>query len=156
MIKKVLIVFILCFSVSNAVACTCVSEKESLGKKVKKAFEASEVIFTGNVIAKKIHPQSTEYESGSDPVVYTFEIINPYKNTLENKTIEVVSVRSGATCGYTFEIGKTYLVYARTSDYYSENKKITTSYTTGLCDRNNLIGNVKKRELNKLNCLKNI
>ncbi|MFC7358519.1 hypothetical protein ACFQO1_12530 [Jejudonia soesokkakensis] len=152
--NSVLFVLLVFFSISNAIACTCVFEKQSLHKKVKIAYATSKVVFTGNVIAKKNIPDQTDNHLKLDLIRYTFEVINPFKNTEGNETIDVISLADGGMCGYTFVVGKTYLVYARTSESYSDHSEIKTSYTTGLCDRNNTIRNVNKRELRKLRYLK--
>jgi len=145
--RSILIAILFLAFTSHVMACTCVKEKMSFRKQVKTEFSKNDLVFTGNVIAKKILRESTEYESSADPVVYTFEVLNPFKGTSENTTIEVVSVRDGASCGFTFEIGKTYLVYAKATDYYSQHKNIETDFSTGICHRNNEINRAKSREI---------
>jgi len=146
MIRAILVFLVFSLS-AEMMACTCIQEKASFSHHVKKALTDSDAVFIANVIDREIIQESEDYQSFMTPVVYTFEVISVYKGVSENRTIQVVSNRDGESCGYSFEIGQTYLVYARDTDYYSENEKIKTSFTTGLCDRNQVIRNVKKREL---------
>ncbi len=50
--KNIIILALILFSTSGIFACTCIKSKESLGKKVEKAFLASDLIFIGKVIGK--------------------------------------------------------------------------------------------------------
>jgi len=79
--RSILIAILFLAFTSHVMACTCVKEKMSFRKQVKTEFSKNDLVFTGNVIAKKILRESTEYESSADPVVYTFEVLNPFKGT---------------------------------------------------------------------------
>ena len=126
--------------------CTCFAEKESLKKKVTKGFHQSDLIFTGNVIEVEPISRSERVQSSADPVIYTFEIIKKIKGVFEKRVIEIVSARGGSSCGYTFQIGKTYMVYANQSNYYSTTTKNENDYTTNICKRNNHVARVTKKE----------
>lgn len=142
----ILTFFIVFLSLSKAIACTCISEKESLKKKVKKEFLRSDVIFTGNVTAiTDLKKRSNRYSSG-DPIQYTFEIIEQIKGVDTKRKIQIISARSGSSCGYRFQIGKTYMVYAMGSDYYSKDTGNKLDYSTSICSRNNHVARVSKKE----------
>lgn len=126
--------------------CSCISEKEPLKKKVKKAFYKSDIVFTGNVVAitdLNTHPTRM---SSSDPIQYTFEVIQKIKGVTTRENIQIISARSSASCGYAFQIGKTYIVYASISDHYKTITQNESDYFTGSCRRNNHVARVSNRE----------
>lgn len=141
-----LTLFIFFLSITNAIACTCISEKESLKKKVKKEFLRSDIVFTGNVIAiTDLNTHPTQFSSG-DPIQYTFEIIEQIKGVDTKREIQIISARGGSSCGYRFQIGKTYMVYAIESNHYSSITTHSKDYSTSLCSRNNYVARVSKKE----------
>jgi len=74
---------------------------------------------------------------------------------ISGRVIEIASEESGASCGYKFEIGKFYLVYARKSTHFAEMTKNEFDFVTSACDRNLKLNKVDEKELlklNKLNC----
>ncbi|OAB77361.1 hypothetical protein ULVI_12740 [Cochleicola gelatinilyticus] len=83
-------------------------------------------------------------------ILYTFEISNTYKIAAEAKTIQVFSRAHGESCGYMFEMGKSYLVYTRRSSHFSSQTKNASDLITGLCDRNQSYLKVKNKEFRKL------
>jgi len=142
------LIFIIIFfiSITKAIGCTCIAEKKSLKRKVKNEFYSSDIIFTGNAIAiKDLNTHPTRSSSG-DPIQYTFEIIKKLKGVDTKRKIQVISTRGGSSCGYTFQIGKTYMVYANTSNYYGTTTENENDYTTSICKRNNHVARVTKKE----------
>ena len=92
------VVCLVLFSASMAQACTCgrvPTTKESL--------KHSTAVFSGKVT--KIEPFKKYYFK------VTFEIDRTWKGT-KGKTETVLTPNSGAGCGYTFEKGKSYLLYS--------------------------------------------
>jgi hypothetical protein len=154
--KTFLLILILFLSISESFACTCGSRNESFSKQIKRAFTEADLIISGKVIEIEI-VNKARLKSSADPIIYKFEITKTIKGKIEKEIIEIVSKTSGASCGYKFELGKTYLVYARKSNYFSSKTKNEFDFITGLCDRNQILKNVDKKELrklNKLNCKK--
>lgn len=145
--KPHILTFIIFFiSITKAMGCSCTSEKEPLKKKVKKAFYKSDVVFTGNLVAitdLNTHPIGS---SSADPVRYTFEVIKKIKGVTTRENIQIISARSSASCGYVFQIGKTYMVYASISDHYKTTTKNESDFITSSCRRNNHIARVSKKE----------
>lgn len=155
--KLFLLIFLFVFSITKTFACSCVETNGSLTEKVRKAFTESDLIISGKVIDIKI-VNTGKIKSSADPAVYKFEITKTIKGKLEKKVIEIASAESGTSCGYKFELGESYLVYARKSTHFSSKTKNEFDFVTGLCDRNQKLNKVKKKELRKLkklNCKKN-
>jgi len=154
--KAFLLILIFIFSITKTFACSCIETNESLSKKVEKAFNQSDLIISGKVIEVVI-VNKAKMKSSADPIIYKFEIIKTVKGKTEKEIIEIASEIGGASCGYKFELGKSYLVYARKSTHFAEMTKNEFDFVTSLCDRNQKLNNVDKKELRKLknlNCKK--
>lgn len=147
--KTFLLIFILVFSTTKTFACSCIEINESLTKKVEKAFTNSDLIISGKVI-EVILVNTEKIKSSADPIIYKFEITKTIKGKLEKEVIEIASEESGASCGYKFELGKSYLVYARKSTHFASKTKNEFDFVTSLCDRNLMLNKVDKKELRKL------
>lgn len=123
--------------------------RESLSKKVEKAFTRSGLIISGKVIEIKV-VNTEDLKSSADPIIYKFEIAKIIKGNLNKEVIEIVSEVSEISCGFVFQLGKSYLVYARKSTYFSSQTKNEFDFMTSLCDRNQKLRLVNKKELRKL------
>lgn len=98
------IVSIFVISSLSAFACSCVE----LGTPLEQ-LEWANAVFTGKVVDIDI-PRGIVISS-ADPVKVTFEVSKIWKGT-DDKTLVVTTAREGASCGYSFERGESYLVYA--------------------------------------------
>ena len=152
--KKIyLLILIFTFSCTKTFACSCIETNESLSQKVEKAFIEADLIITGAVIGiKKFNERKFTYSG--NPTIYEFEITKTIRGKVKKEIIEIVSAESDASCGYSFEIGKSYLVYTRKSNEFSSKTKNEFDYITSLCDRNQKIKKVNKKEFEKLEKLK--
>ena len=145
--KRIFLLLLIVFvSTATSFACTCIEIKESIRKKIEQAYSQSDIIFTGKVLSKEIKTHD-EYTSSRDPIIYTVEIINLIKGEYKTGTIEVVSERSGASCGYLFELGKSYLIYSTESTHFSDLTKNPSDIYTGLCSGNQELRRTRKMEL---------
>jgi len=148
--KKILLLnLVFLFSLTKTIACGCSETNESLSKKVEKAFSESDLIIRGKVIDLKI-VNTGKHKSSTDPIIYKFEITKVHKGNPKIQIIEITSAESEASCGYKFEFGKSYLVYASKSTYYPSKTNNKFDYVTSLCNRNEKLKNVNKKELRKL------
>lgn len=146
--KKILgLLCAMSISIFSSRACTCVEIHTSLQKKVKTAFRDADLIFTGLVIDIEKVQTAKPYSSSLDPVIYTFRIINNIKGTTTSEIVKVSSARSGASCGYMFQLDYAYLVYSYNSDQDEHNKDLGVSFDTSLCSRNQRLTNSLKKEL---------
>ena len=125
-------------------------EYESLIQVISKENEGT--ASTRNLGIKK--SKEGKYIISANPVIYEFEITKTIKGKIKKEIVEIASAESGASCGYNFEIGKSYLVYARKSNQYSSKTKNESDFVTSLCDRNQKLKNVDKKEFQELEKLK--
>ena len=88
-------------------ACTCdlpMLKQTSLKQQVNKARNQSQAVFVGKVIEIVQNPQ--DYF-----VLVRFNVERSWKGSLAQE-VSVVTGQGGGDCGYKFEFGETYLVYA--------------------------------------------
>ncbi|MBG42355.1 MAG: hypothetical protein CL530_00115 [Aequorivita sp.] len=147
--NSILIIILSLISITQALACSCVEENISLGRKVKAEFQSSDLVFTGKVI-DIIDNETGETTFSGYPLIYIFEVVQTFKGKSETKIIEVVSARESASCGYKFNLGETYLVYSINSDFYNSYTRNNSDFITSLCDRNKPFATTEKREIRKL------
>lgn len=90
----------------SASACSC-----AIVSDVREAKQSSDAVFDGTVIDKK---SANKIFSGSsaDPVSWTFEVHEVWKGKVA-PVITVTSAESDESCGYEFQEGHRYVVYAR-------------------------------------------
>ncbi len=143
--KLLLVLSLFLFSTVTSFACRCAEPRGSLSEQVTAANKNTDVIFTGKVVGKK----EVNIES-VDSFNYVFEISEEIKGNLVKKTVEIGSEFYGGSCDYYFEVGKTYLVYARKSTAPSNDLAENSTYVTTLCDRNQEARYVEAEELEVL------
>lgn len=125
---------ILLASGQNLFACSCQVSLEPLKVQVKEAFNNSTAIFSGEVAS--VTPKS-EYE-----VAVKIKVGKSWKGAFF-KEVTITTAKDSAMCGYGFEVGKTYLIYASGAD---DNLMTTNcSRTTIVSDKQDI------KFLNKLN-----
>ena len=97
---------VLTFSASLAFSCSC-APKPSVGK----ALSQSDAVFVGRVIAW--HNASIEFAPGerSSGYSFVFEVERLYKGALSSEVV-VLTGNGRGDCGYGFQVGGEYLVYA--------------------------------------------
>ncbi|WP_378182004.1 hypothetical protein [Aquimarina sp. SS2-1] len=154
-IKIILILLFLLFPLSSVKPCSCVSNELPFRKKIKEAFENAELIITGIVVdLKEILSYASSIYSGG-PIIYTFEVTKIIKGESKVTRLDILSARSDASCGYRFRLGETYLVYAIKSEHFSKQTGIESSFITSVCNRNKLLNDTEKREINILQRMSN-
>lgn len=127
--KTSFFVFVICvlmlFAAANeTLACSCASAflKTTLNQAVREAYKDSDAVFSGEVLKIDKNPNSNF-------AAVKFKVDKNWKG----KNSSILSVRtaaSSAECGYYFEIGKKYLVYA-----YRDNRSLHVS----ICSRTALL-----------------
>lgn len=134
--KLLLLLVIFTGFTSNITAdnsCSCysgISGNASLKKKVKYELKKSKAVFSGEVT------EINEIQSGvyKGNLEIKFKVINSWKKIKEEIVSVITEPSTKATtppyvisCGYTFQVGKTYLVYIESQS--GEN------FLTGICSR---------------------
>lgn len=107
---------------SPASACSCAELPSAAAE-----LERSTAVFSGKVLAIKEKRSLQGYMTKS----VTFEVSNTWKGVKESQVL-IATGQGGGDCGFNFEVGKEYLVYANHSDMYGAN-----ALSTGICDRTN-------------------
>jgi hypothetical protein len=118
-------VFVFAVSATNIFACSCSLPKgnKSIEQQVKEAFKNSTVVFSGEVLEVIKKPDNFF-------VTVRFKLEKTWSNKDLRKDIIVSTGQGSGDCGYPFEVGKSYLVYA-----YGE----TNSLKTNICYRTTFI-----------------
>lgn len=128
------------FSMGLASACSCIYFENTSQK-----LDNAEYVFSGEIINIKISGQ--EYNELQEVTIKTIQYWKPSEFP-ESINLNLYATKdSGANCGYNFELGKKYIIYAYLD---SENGRLSTSSCMG-----NSILNEKTNELNELNNLTN-
>ncbi len=116
-------------------ACSCIMLDEPLNKQIESAFTEANAVFSGEVVEVR------ESADDSYSVEVTFKTAKTWKGDAL-KTITISTGQNSAMCGFNFEVGKTYLVYA-----HGEAGKLSTTICTRTAEFKTS-GDVK--QLNKL------
>ncbi len=120
-VSTLLIFGLLVFIQINALGCSCdlPIPKRSLKQQVNKARKSSIAVFSGRVLEITKQPQNFY-------ISVKLLVIDSWKGSLP-KEITVTTGLGNGDCGYPFEVGESYLIYANGSD---ENK-----LSTNICQR---------------------
>jgi hypothetical protein len=113
----------LILSPSVTYACSCAPPPS-----VEEELERKTAVFSGKVIDIS-GPNKRIFKSSADPVTVLLEVDTIWKGINESQVI-VHTAESSASCGFKFELGKEYLVYA-----YGDKGDLQT----GLCERTTLL-----------------
>jgi hypothetical protein len=130
--KKFLIIasfLFLTFYAEKTYACSCLAPdpNKSLEQQVKEAYDNSTAVFSAKVIS--ISENSAKFSK-----TVKLKLTKSWKGKL-SKSFTITTAMDSAMCGYYFEAGKTYLIYA--------NGKNAKSLSTNLCSRTAVIGLTK-------------
>ena len=113
-------------------ACSCAGPNT-----VQQELQKKTAVFTGKAVSVKVNEGL--FRSSADPVQVTLEVDQVWKGQVGKKQI-VYTARDGASCGFKFESGHEYVVYA-----YSNNDRLETN----MCDRTKLLASAAE-DLNLL------
>lgn len=91
-----------------AYACSCLPPGPP-----RDALATSDAVFAGKVV--KLSAPLGDAVNSVDPVSVTFEVSQSWKGA-PAQTVVVKTASSSASCGFNFEQGREYLVYAETAD----------------------------------------
>lgn len=92
-------------SAERSYACSCVVTPEPLKKQIQNSYSGADAVFSGEVVEIKESP-TDKYS-----VIVKFKVADSWKGELSQE-IMVTTAKDSAMCGYSFEVGKKYLVYA--------------------------------------------
>lgn len=89
----------------QAFACTCAPPSSP-----SEELERSTAVFSGRAVGMEV--PSGRIVSSADPVEVTFKVYAVWKGPKSDR-VTVTTARSSVSCGYEFETGRAYVVYAR-------------------------------------------
>lgn len=92
-------------SAEKSFACSCVALNEPVKKQIQNALTGSDAVFSGEVIEIK------ESLTDKNNVLVKFKMVKLWKGESQTE-ITITTAKDSAMCGYNFEVGKKYLVYA--------------------------------------------
>lgn len=123
--KFIFLATVFCFfilSAGDVFACSCaLPTKQSLSKQIKRSYQNSTAVFYGEVTEITQKPENYY-------VTVKLKVERSWKNQAKSEVI-IQTGRGGGDCGYRFEIGKKYLVYAHGSE---------SSLGTNICSRTSI------------------
>ena len=102
----VIIVSMLTFDIEPASACSCAPPGSSV-----EGLTIAAAVFTGKVVGFAEPISGFGPISSADPIKVTFQVYTVWKGSV-SQTTNISTARSGSSCGYTFEKGGEYIVYA--------------------------------------------
>ncbi len=125
-LQSCLVLSIMTIFISSTVyACSCAQPLT-----VEAEFTRSEAVFAGRVLEVK----EQRNFNGSMTKAALFEVSHIWKGGSESQII-IHTGSGGGDCGFHFEEGKEYLVYAHPSTMYGDNELLVTI----ICDRTNVL-----------------
>ncbi len=101
-----IIASMLTIETGSAYACSCAPP----GPPDEELINAA-AVFTGKVVGLAKPKGGLGPISSADPIKVTFQVDQVWKGSV-SQTTTITTARSGASCGYTFEKGGEYIVYA--------------------------------------------
>lgn len=105
----------------------------------EQAFESSRAVFSGTIISKATEGGSSV---GNGYAVFPhsrvqIQVLESWKG-IDSNTVTITTGISDDTCGFDFQEGEKYLIYAHDDTQYG------TEFTTGLCQRTKLLANAQE------------
>jgi len=103
-ISLALVLFVFA-SVEQSFACGCAASLETEKRQVQKAFADSVAIFSGKVVEVKDSP------TDENRFIVKLKVAQSWKGAAKRE-IFITTAKESSMCGYFFQIGEKYLVYA--------------------------------------------
>ncbi|HEV7643339.1 MAG TPA: hypothetical protein VGO50_05285 [Pyrinomonadaceae bacterium] len=126
-------------SAEQVLACDCRGQNPDLAEGIRKAKEKSTAVFVGEVVSIKI------VRGGDYSREVRLKVSKSWKGAASSQ-ITIMTGGGGGDCGYFFEVGKSYLIYA-----YDDRENLTTN----ICTRTTPAGTEKSdKEIKILNKLR--
>lgn len=86
-------------------ACSCAASPEPEKSQIQKAFTSSSAVFSGDVVEVSESPED------KNSLLVKFKVALSWKGE-SKREITIITAKESSMCGYLFEVGKKYLVYA--------------------------------------------
>jgi hypothetical protein len=124
-------------------SCTCIGEST-----VENAYHNAKAIFEGTAIGvDTLKTIDSTFHMTYYELVYSFNIEKNYKGVRNLQTIKVKTGLGNGSCGFNFDVGKTYIVYAYKYDYINTKDN---SLKTDICTRTTISNADEQNQLEKI------
>lgn len=117
--------------------CTCIGEMS-----LSKEFKISNVILVGKVISKDtFNIKDTLFPSLSIyKIKYQVLISRMIKGKIKTRIVSIISGIGNGDCGFSFEVGKEYLIYSTFENrHYRQGEIVKKFLATNICTRTKII-----------------
>lgn len=115
---------IVAMAATEALACSCLQKSS-----VCNAFGDAKAVFIGKVVeGNSVERMSDMIKAGTKDLTFTFKVSRGFVGAKADQTIDVHTGFGFGDCGFPFEKGEEYIVYA----YQSDDRK---ALSTGICTR---------------------
>lgn len=147
---KLLILIIAFFGAEKIHACTCIGDIS-----VKNEIKRSDVVFLGEVVKIDIvtvNLLDTNFNIDIDLHILKIQMLIYFifKGQLKSDTITVYTGMGEGDCGYNFELGKKYIVYADyETRFFNFCDKVPKFLSTNICKRTCELNSTELEELSK-------
>ncbi|ULL18097.1 hypothetical protein DVH26_28720 [Paenibacillus sp. H1-7] len=130
-IAAMVFAFLLIASPGLCRGCSCAYEKDPL-----KALDMAGVVFAGQVldIRQNVHEDRKKGEIYDHRYVVRFQVQQSWKGTDQTEFVVMTSAGGDTACGFDFQLGESYLVYA-----YQTNNANAVEWHTSTCSRTKLL-----------------
>ena len=149
-IIKIFLLYVIVAMPEISQACSCTG-KSTIRQAVKKA----DVVISAKVLKSSVLYLEDSLFGGlvKYEAEYTVLIREVYKGQSLRDTVKILTgLGSGDRCGYKFEVGEEYIIYAYYQGRYSPKDKVINKFLrTGLCTRTKRL---EDKEIRKLRHLK--
>lgn len=136
--------FVLTGLFNSATACSCVGETA-----VKDAVKSADAVVFGQILSSEtIKTYDTLYLGTNTPknsplfmkveVRFKVLVLKKHKGKFKSDTLTIVTGAGGGDCGYEFEVGKKYVIYAYDSNqngFHKPKKLPSNTFFTDICTR---------------------
>ena len=113
-----------CASAESSYACSCIASLAPVKEQIQGAFSSADAVFSGEVVEIKESP------TDKDSLLVKFKVAKLWKGELKREII-ITTNKESSMCGYGFEVGKKYLVYANglKNELFVDNCSRTTNFS---------------------------
>ena len=129
-------------------ACSCAGSES-----IKEAYSESDIVFIGTVVSIKKVKANSDSLVNALGIFYQNEVTvatnTSFKGTPSSLQTIITGIGHG-DCGFRFQEGEQYIIYATSKGVYSEIKQ--SNFQTNICDRTNTIDELSEdiAQLNEL------
>ncbi len=99
----------------------------------EKNYETNQVVVTVEVIKQRKIRRSRD---GNYKMKFKLKVLKKYKGNVSHN-FTIVTGNGFGDCGFRFELGKKYLLFAQKSDFYNDGRKM--EYITSICSKTGLV-----------------